>query len=119
MTPRVHPESTSPHSRGFRAYRSRHTPQHRIEDGISAVRPMLPRGWFGAARCARGVEALRLYRTDYDAKNQVLRPHPARGWTSHAADAFRYLAMAIDETTPPKRVRRFVGPIVYRDTGWR
>jgi hypothetical protein len=26
----------------------------------------------------------------------VLRPHPVHDWTSHAADAFRYLAMALD-----------------------
>jgi hypothetical protein len=26
----------------------------------------------------------------------VLRPHPVHDWTSHAADAFRYLAMTLD-----------------------
>ena len=26
----------------------------------------------------------------------VLRPHPVHDWTSHAADAFRYLAMSLD-----------------------
>ena len=98
----------------------RFAPLHRVEDGINAVRLMLPRCWFDQARCARGVEALRLYRTEYDARLQALRPNPVHDWTSHAADAFRYLAMTLDQASePPKRVRGFVGPIVYPPTGWR
>jgi hypothetical protein len=37
-----------------------------------------------------------VYRADYDHKLQTLRPHPVHDWTSHAADAFRYLAMTLD-----------------------
>ena len=71
-------------------------PLHRIEDGINAVRMLLPRCWFDQAKCARGLDALKLYRADYDDKLQALRPHPVHDWTSHAADAFRYLAMTLD-----------------------
>jgi phage terminase large subunit len=68
-------------------------PLHRIEDGINAVRMMLPRCWFDQAKCARGLDALKLYRADYDDTLQALRAHPVHDWTSHAADSFRYLAM--------------------------
>jgi hypothetical protein len=71
-------------------------PNHRIEDGINAVRVTLPRCWFDASRCARGLDALRLYRAEHDDKLGVLRPHPVHDWCSHAADAFRYLAMTLD-----------------------
>lgn len=71
-------------------------PLHRIEDGINAVRMLLPRCWFDQAKCARGLDALKLYRADYDDKLQALRPHPVHDWTSHAADSFRYLAMTLD-----------------------
>jgi phage terminase large subunit len=71
-------------------------PMHRVEDGINAVRVLLPRCWFDAVKCARGVDALKLYRSDYDDKLQVLRPHPVHDWASHAADAMRYLAMTLD-----------------------
>lgn len=74
-------------------------PMHRVEDGINAVRVFLPRCWFDAARCARGLEALRLYRADYDDKLAVLRPRPVHDWCSHAADAFRYLALTLDRRT--------------------
>jgi hypothetical protein len=31
-----------------------------------------------------------------DDKLQALRPQPVHDWTSHAADAFRYLALTLD-----------------------
>ncbi len=71
-------------------------PIHRIEDGINAVRMVIPRCWFDARKCARGLDALRLYRADHDERLGVLRPRPVHDWCSHAADAFRYLAMTLD-----------------------
>jgi phage terminase large subunit len=71
-------------------------PIHRIEDGINAVRVVIPRCWFDAKKCSRGLDALSLYRAEHDDKHAVLRPHPVHDWTSHAADAFRYLAMTLD-----------------------
>ncbi len=71
-------------------------PMHRVEDGINAVRTIIPRCWFDARKCARGIDALKLYRAEYDDKLQALKPRPVHDWTSHAADAFRYLAMTLD-----------------------
>ena len=61
-------------------------PLHRVEDGINAVRMFIPKCWFDATKCARGVDALKLYRADYDDKLQALRPQPVHDWTSHAAE---------------------------------
>lgn len=69
---------------------------HRVEDGINAVRTIIPRCWFDQNKCARGIDALKLYRSEYDDKLQALKPRPVHDWTSHAADAFRYLAMTLD-----------------------
>ena len=69
---------------------------HRVEDGINAVRVMLPRCWFDKTKCERGIDALRMYRAEYDDKLRALRPRPVHDWASHAADAFRYLAMTLD-----------------------
>lgn len=73
-------------------------PMHRLEDGINAVRVFLPKCWFDAAKCARGIDALKLYRAEYDDKLEALRAHPVHDWTSHAADAFRYLALTLERT---------------------
>jgi hypothetical protein len=81
-------------------------PLHRIEDGINAVRVFLPKCWFDAEKCARGIDALRLYRSEYDEKLMALRAGPLHDWTSHAADAFRYLALSLDRNAPRAFNRR-------------
>jgi len=75
-------------------------PLQRIEDGINAVRVFLPKCWFDAEKCARGIDALRLYRSEYDDKLRALRAGPLHDWSSHAADAFRYLALSLDRNAP-------------------
>ena len=67
--------------------------QHRIMDGISAVRDILPRMRFDATKCARGIECLRQYRQDYNERLGALSANPVHDWSSHGADAMRYLAM--------------------------
>ena len=71
-------------------------PVQMVEHGINAARLLLPRCVFDRAKCYTGIEALKLYRSEYDHKNQTLRATPVHDWTSHAADAFRYLAVALD-----------------------
>jgi phage terminase large subunit len=72
-------------------------PMHRVEDGINAARVFIPKCWFDANKCARGIDALKLYRAEYDDKLQALKPKPVHDWASHGADAFRYLAMTFDK----------------------
>ncbi len=68
--------------------------KHDVDDGIEAVRNILPTCWFNKQRCARGLDALRAYRKDWDDKNKCFRTNPLHDWSSHAADAFRYFAMS-------------------------
>jgi len=70
-------------------------PMGRVDDGINAVRMLLPRCWFDEKKCAAGLEALRLYQREFDDKAQDFRARPLHDWTSHAADAFRYLAVGL------------------------
>jgi len=69
-------------------------PAHQVPDGIDAARSMLLRCWFDARACRRGIEALEAYRAEWDEKGQCFKPRPVHDWSSHAADAFRYLAVA-------------------------
>ncbi len=89
-------------------------PSHFVEDGIEAVRVFLPKCWFDAQRCARGIDALSLYRAEYDDKRAALKPRPVHDWTSHAADALRYLAMALDGAVMRKG---FLRPLAYPQLG--
>lgn len=72
-------------------------PRLSIADGIQAVRRMLPNCWFNPKTKA-GVEALRNYRKEFDEKRQVFYDKPLHDWTSHYADAMRYMAISLDQS---------------------
>jgi phage terminase large subunit len=68
-------------------------PMLSIEDGIQQVRSMIDRTWFDEDKCERGIDALRQYRRDWDDAGKAWKGSPKHDWTSHASDAFRYLAV--------------------------
>lgn len=67
-----------------------------LKDGIDAARMAVPRCVFDEKRCAIGLDALRQYRENIDDKRQISLG-PLHDWSSHAADAFRYLAVALNQ----------------------
>lgn len=75
-------------------------PNMGVDDGIEAVRHVIPRCYFDAERCEQGIEALRNYRKEFDDKKQVWKSYPLHDWTSHGADAFRYFALACEREEP-------------------
>jgi phage terminase large subunit len=89
-------------------------PVQMVEHGINAVRLLLPRCLFDRKNCYTGIEALKLYRAEYDYKHAYLKPTPVHDWTSHAADAFRYLAIALDRHVSRTSFNR---KIIYPKTG--
>jgi hypothetical protein len=72
-------------------------PRLNVADGIQAVRRIIPRCWFDP-KAKQGLDALRNYRRHYDEKRAVFHDRPLHDWSSHAADAFRYLATGLDES---------------------
>jgi phage terminase large subunit len=82
-------------------------PQLSVEDGIASARSIFNRCWFDKDKCADGIQALRHYRYAVDESLSVgdkksFKREPCHDWASHAADAFRYFAVAIKE---PQRVK--------------
>jgi len=80
--------------RGLGFHRTTVIPAQRIEDGVNAVRMVLPRSWFDAEKCARGISALQNYRRSWNEAARTYSDRPLHDWTSHAADALRYWALA-------------------------
>lgn len=71
-----------------------------IEDGINAARTIFPRCWFDAEKCSDGLQALRHYRYELHDKLGTFKKEPLHDWASHAADAFRYLALGLRDPRP-------------------
>lgn len=82
-------------------------PKLPVEDGIHAAQMLIPRLWFDRDACKDGLEALRQYHRAYNERTRSFRATPVHDWTSHAADAFRYLAVGLRENRvgdrPPQR----------------
>ena len=72
-------------------------PRMGLDDGIQAVRRLLPRCWFNVPQVQIGLNCLRNYRRDYDEKRKIFYERPLHDWSSHGSDSFRYLALGLDE----------------------
>ena len=85
-------------------------PRMAVEDGIEAARMLLPKCWFNADATKAGVAALRNYRRRFDNKRNIWLP--CHDWSSHGADAFRYLALGLDDRDMPGNA--WAKPIQYK-----
>ena len=79
------------------------TPHLDLHDGIQAARLMLPRTWIDADLCYDGLEALKQYQREWDEDKKAFKDKPRHDWTSHASDAFRYLAVCWREDAKPDK----------------
>lgn len=71
------------------------TPNLSVADGIQAGRWLLQQPLRIHSRCGEGVEALRQYHYQYDEDTRAFSVKPEHDWSSHTADAFRYLALVV------------------------
>jgi hypothetical protein len=84
-----------------------------LEDGIEVARSFLSRCWFDKEKCAKGLNALQSYHKAYDDKMKDFKSHPQHDWSSHGADAFRYLAVGHKVTVAKAKPKPLDIPI-----GW-
>ena len=88
-------------------------PRLQVADGINAARLMWPRVWLDQIKCADLIQALRNYRWDDEHKS---KPEPLHDENSHAADAFRLMALSLKDAKKPYVARDPV--FEASQTGW-
>ncbi len=94
-------------------------PRRDVAEGINAARTIFPSLWFDEARCADGLNHLRHYRYDVDPDTRMFSRKPLHDEHSHAADAFRGLAMSLSAPkAKPRAVRPVVRVPVQSSVGW-
>lgn len=86
-------------------------PKQGLSDGIQSARTLLSRCYFDEAKCERLISCLKNYQRDWDKKNKVYRGQPKHDWSSHTADAFRYLAVSYQEEKKPQMANERTGDI--------
>lgn len=81
-------------------------PKMNFQDGVEAVRQILPKCFFNEDTTYDGLEHLRAYCRLWDEKASAFKDRPNHDSHSHAADAFRYLALAAGELPMLKPLTR-------------
>ena len=64
-----------------------------VEEGIQAVRSILPLSYFDENRCKLGIKCIDFYRKKYNESLKVYYDEPCHDRWSHGADALRYFAI--------------------------
>ena len=94
--------------------RFRVAPRINLEDGIHAVKMILPRCKIDSDKCSDLLIALRHYHRKYNDKERVYKIKPVHDFSSHPMDALRYLATGIQEETITNKDRQLVADGSYR-----
>jgi len=64
-----------------------------ISEGIELARGVFPRLWIDEKKCSFLIKALENYHKSFNEKLNVYSDKPVHDWSSHCADAFRYMAI--------------------------
>lgn len=90
-------------------------PMHKVEDGIAAVKTVLPMCWIDKNHAELGLSALKNY-------HRSKKGMPVHNWASHGADGFRVGAVALNQVlafTGAGNVSSFRGALKRRIRGIR
>ena len=68
-----------------------------IEDGIHAVKMILPRCYIDIDNCTKLINSIRHYHRKYNDKDRIYSAKPTHDWSSHANDALRTLAVGLEK----------------------
>jgi hypothetical protein len=74
-------------------------PKLRVDDGIAATRMAFDRLYFDESKTKRLLKCLRHYHAEWMEHSRTFKPKPQHDWSSHAADAFRYLITGYTDLT--------------------
>ena len=68
-------------------------PKIPVQDGIDAVREVLPQCYFDSVKTLEGVSALTHYKKQFNDRTQTYTDKPVHDWSSNGSDAFRMFAV--------------------------
>lgn len=87
----------------FRAlgWNPRIVPELSIQDGINAARKTFPQLWINS-ELTGFLDAIGQYQREWDDDRKMFTDKPRHDWTSHYADAFRYLSLVWREQMAPR-----------------
>ena len=94
--------------------RFRVAPRLALEDGIHAVKMILPRCRIDSDKCSELLIALRHYHRKYNDKERVYKIKPVHDFSSHPMDALRCLATALQQDNFTNKKRQITADNNYQ-----
>lgn len=87
-------------------------PNLSVSAGIEKAKTLLKEAWIDAETTKDGIHALSHYHYEFDENRQCFKETPYDDWSADAADALRYLAIALDVRLPVEQrtMRSFTRP---------
>jgi len=83
-------------------FKTKIIPKTSVVDSINAARTLFRNCYFDRDNCYDGLQCLRHYKYDVDPDTKQFSKNPLHDQYSHGADAFRYIALGVQETRPRK-----------------
>jgi len=89
-------------------------PQVGIAGGIEKGKALIKSAWIDKDKTKNGLHAMMHYRYEYDEGRQCFRDNPHDDWACDASDAWRYLAIALDQKPlPDKQYTSVTRPLTW------
>ena len=85
-----------------------------LEDGLHAVKMILPRCKIDSDKCSKLLIALRHYHRKYNDKERVYKTKPVHDFSSHFCDALRCLATGIQDENITNKNRQLIADNNYQ-----
>jgi phage terminase large subunit len=83
-----------------------------VDDGIDAMKRILPISWIDETKCAPMLTAWKNYRENWDDKLRRSNG-PLKDWTNHAADSGRYTAVAYEAPKAKRKGREVAAGVSW------
>ena len=77
----------------------------RLQEGVEAARKLFAHCKFDSRNTLDLLDGLAFYHRSYDEKGRCFSDTPEKDWSSHRADAFRYMAVADRDETKVEQVQ--------------
>ena len=103
--------------RGFGADVVRVVPQTKKLDKINAARAVMPKCWFNAEKCEKGLKGLRAWAFEWNNDTRQFSRDPKHDWASHPGDGFAEGALMMKERVREVREKQQNRDIQSADNG--
>lgn len=90
-------------------------PRMKVDDGINAGRLLFNKLWVNDLLCEDWLDAISMYKQEFDEDTNMYKLKPCHDWTSHYADVHRYAALVEDQFTTEKRRTPRLKPVAYSE----